>query len=487
MPAADQLIAPFSPLEVAGVRNWRVVPPLSRGDSRVRSADGTWAIRRAIVRARSALLRARLDEAAKAIAQLNRLLSDSVHSDQVPYCRVLRILQACRLAAGDDFAAARNALATLPALRGDIVSATILRYLDWKSDAGEQACAPEAFDYLSVPTRGESVYEILNLCMSAAMAFDRLHLTVAATLAREALQSAQQHYGNHSPMSCLPATLLAQVAYEQGRLEEAETLLAPRLQTIRASGLPECFMRATVLLARLSFHRGQHRIASTMLREAEALGRARGWPGVVSIASSEHARMSVLRCYEETRSSKRCASAASAPEEAIPPQGFSPGDTPPFAAVASTLGRLAAAACRGSGNDCYDPVISCLRIGAAHGLRMIFVDAGQPILELLKGLYCTLAANATPTSDLRAYIATILKVTAPIAAADATAPTYRQLSRRETGILKLIARGMSNKRIALSLGITPETVKTHTKSIFVKLATRTRAQAVARAEGIGWL
>jgi DNA-binding NarL/FixJ family response regulator len=78
-------------------------------------------------------------------------------------------------------------------------------------------------------------------------------------------------------------------------------------------------------------------------------------------------------------------------------------------------------------------------------------------------------------------------VTGPIATADAPAPTYRQLSRRETGILKLIARGMSNKRIALSLGITPETVKTHTKSIFVKLGTRTRAQAVARAEGSGWL
>lgn len=487
MPAADQLIAPFCPHDTARVQNWRIVPPLSRGDSRVRSADGTWAVRRAIVRARSALLRARLDEAAKAIAQLNRLLSDRAHSDQVPYSRVLRILQACRLAAGDDFIAARDALATLPALRGDIVSATILRYVDWKSDASERACAPEAFDYLSIRTRGESVYEILNLCMSAAMAFDRLHLTVAATLAREALQSAQQHYGNHSPMSCFPATLLAQVAYEQGRLEEAESLLAPRLQMIRASGLPECFVRATLLLARLSFHRGQHRTASTILREAEALGRVRNWPRVVAIASSEHARMLLLRRYEETPGSNRCASADSTPVESILLQGFLPGETPQFSAVANTLGRLAEAASRGRRTDCYDPLISCLRIGAAHGLRMIFVDAGQPILELLRGLYCTLAANATPTSDLRAYIATILKVTAPIATADATAPTYRQLSRRETGILKLIARGMSNKRIALSLGITPETVKTHTKSIFVKLGTRTRAQAVARAEGSGWL
>jgi LuxR family maltose regulon positive regulatory protein len=61
------------------------------------------------------------------------------------------------------------------------------------------------------------------------------------------------------------------------------------------------------------------------------------------------------------------------------------------------------------------------------------------------------------------------------------------LSRREIAILHMIADGMSDKGIARSLGIAPETVKSHAKSIFIKLATRTRAQAVARAEAIGFL
>jgi len=64
---------------------------------------------------------------------------------------------------------------------------------------------------------------------------------------------------------------------------------------------------------------------------------------------------------------------------------------------------------------------------------------------------------------------------------------YRALSSRESSILRMIALGMSNKRIAQSLGIAPETVKSHAKNIFVKLSTRTRAQAVARAESIGFL
>jgi DNA-binding CsgD family transcriptional regulator len=65
--------------------------------------------------------------------------------------------------------------------------------------------------------------------------------------------------------------------------------------------------------------------------------------------------------------------------------------------------------------------------------------------------------------------------------------TYRSLSRREAGVLQMIARGMSNKCIARSLGIAPETVKTHAKGILGKLEARTRAQAVARAESIGLL
>jgi ATP/maltotriose-dependent transcriptional regulator MalT len=484
MPPVDEMIAPFTDDGAVHAADSSEAMPPAIADYRAAS-DGTWAIRRAIVRARSALLRMRLDEAARATARLNRLLSNRPHSDQVLYSRALRILQACRLAAGDDSAAARSVLATLPPLRGDIISATIIRYVDWKGDARRQACAPEAFDYLAAPARGQAIYKLLNLCMSAAMAFDRLHLTVSATLAAEALRFAQEHYGRHSPMSCLPATLLAQVAYEQGRFEEAEALLAPRLQVIHASGLPECIVRTTVLLARLAFHRGQHRAALTILREAEALGRVRRWPRVVSVVSSEYARALLLRRYDEAPSSERVSFQIKG--RSLPLEPLASGETPQFSTVASTLARLASAASSGAGTDCYEVLISCLRTGAAHGLRMVFVDAGQPILALLKSLYHALPASDAQTSDLRAYIATILAVRAPVADADATAPTYRQLSRRETGILKLIAHGMSNKRIALSLGITPETVKTHTKSIFVKLATRTRAQAVARAEGIGLL
>jgi LuxR family maltose regulon positive regulatory protein len=61
------------------------------------------------------------------------------------------------------------------------------------------------------------------------------------------------------------------------------------------------------------------------------------------------------------------------------------------------------------------------------------------------------------------------------------------LTKRESGVLQLIADGLSNKRIAQRLDIAPETVKSHAKNIFFKLAAQTRAQAVSRAEALGMI
>jgi ATP/maltotriose-dependent transcriptional regulator MalT len=59
------------------------------------------------------------------------------------------------------------------------------------------------------------------------------------------------------------------------------------------------------------------------------------------------------------------------------------------------------------------------------------------------------------------------------------------LSVRERVIVRLMGDGLSNKRIARQLSIAPETVKSHAKSIFLKLTVQSRAHAVYRAATLG--
>jgi LuxR family maltose regulon positive regulatory protein len=62
-----------------------------------------------------------------------------------------------------------------------------------------------------------------------------------------------------------------------------------------------------------------------------------------------------------------------------------------------------------------------------------------------------------------------------------------RLSARERTIVLLMGHGLSNKRIARQLSIAPETVKSHAKSIFLKLTVQSRAQAVYRASTLGFI
>jgi len=65
-------------------------------------------------------------------------------------------------------------------------------------------------------------------------------------------------------------------------------------------------------------------------------------------------------------------------------------------------------------------------------------------------------------------------------------PEPQALTPREHDVLELIARGYSNKRIALELGLKEKTVKVHVSHIFGKLGVsdRTQAALLATREGL---
>jgi len=61
------------------------------------------------------------------------------------------------------------------------------------------------------------------------------------------------------------------------------------------------------------------------------------------------------------------------------------------------------------------------------------------------------------------------------------------ISERELVVLQQLAAGGSNKEIAIALGISPNTVKTHLARLFEKLGARRRTEAIQRARELGLL
>jgi DNA-binding CsgD family transcriptional regulator len=117
------------------------------------------------------------------------------------------------------------------------------------------------------------------------------------------------------------------------------------------------------------------------------------------------------------------------------------------------------------------------RLALVEGLG---ADAAAPLHALCHAL-----------SDLNSYIIALLSSRGGYIQSRQLVRREQQsnerLSARERAVLALIAKGQSNKRVAQTLKITPETVKSHLKRVFIKLGSKTRAEAVARATELGFL
>jgi two-component system, NarL family, response regulator YdfI len=101
----------------------------------------------------------------------------------------------------------------------------------------------------------------------------------------------------------------------------------------------------------------------------------------------------------------------------------------------------------------------------------------------------TATADQIVAAVLAAAAGLVVREPGSVRASEAPAPistrALQPLTPREIEILGLLAEGLGNKTIAVRLGISEHTVKTHVTSLFAKLEVSTRAEAVASAARLG--
>jgi DNA-binding NarL/FixJ family response regulator len=123
-----------------------------------------------------------------------------------------------------------------------------------------------------------------------------------------------------------------------------------------------------------------------------------------------------------------------------------------------------------------DRLLPALEAGAAGYL----LKNSQPA-ELARAIRAAQAGEAIIDSAVAARLVKTLSDGPQTLRRDA----FDQLTNRERDVLVLIASGRSNKRIALELGISEKTVKTHVGHVLAKLGVADRTQAAVLAVQAG--
>jgi LuxR family maltose regulon positive regulatory protein len=132
-----------------------------------------------------------------------------------------------------------------------------------------------------------------------------------------------------------------------------------------------------------------------------------------------------------------------------------------------------------------------VKAAAVAGLYQVFLEEGPGSGMLLRRAYARAAAPASMDREVLPFVGSLLsRWDARYAGSPPEQPSRRvsdSLTTRELDVLAMISQGFANKRIALTLEISPETVKSHVKRILSKLAVSSRTEAVSRARSLGLL
>jgi LuxR family transcriptional regulator, maltose regulon positive regulatory protein len=400
------------------------------------------------------------------------------------------------------------------------VASNVVRFGHMQAGDLKQFYATPWIPYSLEEDRRNVFASVYRRCLQGIAELRQIRLAAAEGHYREGLRVAEQYVGPNSVAAALPASLIARILYEHGKLDEAEALVIDRASLINSGAMLDCVRSAYFVMARVAAARMNLERAYTLLERAENLGISRDWGRLTAAATAEQARLYLnegrveegaacvgrlerlarkypahrLCAWSEIHWDHRLAHAQLLGQRARPEEAM---------AILRELQRETEAAHHRYFLIRVEIRISALQLSVGKtteatnrfhrvlaacthaGLYQIILDGGSIISELVQ----MVQRSGNISEHLMSYVDRLVAGSRR-APQDRMVPISRAqapggLSARETEILKLIAQGLSNKEIARSLDIGPETVKSHLKSAFTKLGVERRAQAVSRAQTLG--
>ncbi|MBS1674262.1 MAG: helix-turn-helix transcriptional regulator [Actinobacteria bacterium] len=456
------------------------------------------------------------------IDRVEKLLSDAEAADPATSeeARALRAgialyRGAQSMAVGDTAAAAAAAqrAVELASSGSDIergASAGLLGLAQWAQGELDAATASWTLALQHLASAGYISDMIGGSLAMADILLAQGHLTTAAATYRHGLDEATR---SNPPLrgAADMHVGLSGVHYERNELEAARERLRSAESLGEHSGLPQNRHRRRVAAARLLLAEGAANEAIEMLSDAEHLYVSDMFPDVRPIAALRaRAHLAAGKPQEARQWARRRSLTAVDPlsyareyehatyARVLLTDPSTVGDAEALATrlvcaareaadragslmellVLQALARSAA----GREREALDALEEALSLASAEGYVRIFIDEAAPMIRLLTAL-----ARRTPTNhDARRLLAVATKKPA-VGVEPTSSLVGSPLTARELEILRLLASDLSGPEMSRHLSVSLNTVRTHIKSIYVKLDVNSRRAAVRRAGELGIL
>jgi LuxR family maltose regulon positive regulatory protein len=351
---------------------------------------------------------------------------------------------------------------------------------------------------------GRPFLEYNGLAYQATLEITR-SFAAAAERSRQAVELARQHGWTDEPTASIAYMAVGAVLAWQGRPGEAEPWIQRAERTVRPEAEPAAALLVHYVRGLVDLGRGRDREALAAFQAAERMAGHLAAPHLLVPRAQGMLLLTLVRLGETERAGQILTG--------LGELGRQPGEIR-IAAAALRLARddpRAAAAALAPVLDGSAPVTRSTWLAQAFLLEAIARDAlGDPaaagraveraldlaepdgtlgsfLLHPAPGLLERHARHRTAHASLLTEVRSLLAGRTPAAAGTGPQRLLEPLRDSELRVLRYLPSNLTAPEIAAELYLSQNTVKTHMRTLYAKLGTHRRHEAVERARTLGLL